>query len=552
MKYIFKNLKLQSKIFLITFYVITVSLVILSYFITTSINKNNINESNDIVINNYKNTLQNRIEFYTYQINYGKEFMKRYSVYNSTVDDFIALSAQNDKYVKFFISDIRIFYNISYNEVDKFVKRMNSIVPIDFKTNNLTITDLIINNNTTTIIKANNRTWYCPLLFVSPLSSTYIPGLDLCNLQTFTIINDILVNNNLNIRPRNTISSKNVLLDLAQKTPEGFVALTLNMTNIITDLIDYKYSIQLEKDNKIFYNDCYNCNDLTKWKTSGVILPNNEIMNLYIYFESNNINISTFLYVLLSCIIVNIIFTFLVLRNDIEINRYLLANKMLGYVNHEIRNPLNCIHGLIELSLIELKDNENYIELYSNLKTANNACNMLSHIVNDILDVKKIADGKLVIQKNNIIINDFLIHLVKMINVKLNEKPHIKFNINTNNINTIYTDEHRLLQILLNFITNSLKFTDNGCIDLIIEQEENNYIKFSVMDTGVGIDPKYFKNMFKPYEQTDVINSLRHGGFGLGLYLCKEIINQLNGTIGFESVLGKGSTFWIKINCDEI
>ena len=558
MKYILSHLKLQSKIFLILLYIISISLLPISYFLITSVNRYNLNVSQNITINNYKNNLQNQIEFYASQINYGKEYMKRYTVYNSTVDDFIALSSQNDKYVNFFINDIRIVYNISYNEIDIFTKRMNLIVPNPFKTNNLTIIDIINNNNNTiTIEKAGNRSWYCPLLFVSPIAlSSYIPGLDLCYLKTFIIINDILENNNLNIQPRTTIiSSSNVLLDLGQKTSNGFVVLTLNMTNIINNLIENNYNVKLEKDNNIFYNDCGNsCNDTNNWKFSNLILPNNETMNFYIYFGNNNLDISTFLYVLFSIIIINIVFTIIVIKYEIETNRYLLANKMLGYVNHEIRNPLNCINGLIEISLIELQENKEYTELYSNLysnlNTANRACDMLSHIVNDILDVKKIADGKLIIKKSNIIINDFLIHLCKIINVKLSEKPHIKFSINSNDINTIYTDEHRLLQILLNFITNAFKFTENGSIELVIENVDNN-IKFSVIDTGIGIDTKYYKHIFQPYEQTDVINSLRHGGFGLGLYLCKELITQLNGKIGFESTLGKGSIFWIELNCNE-
>ena len=103
------------------------------------------------------------------------------------------------------------------------------------------------------------------------------------------------------------------------------------------------------------------------------------------------------------------------------------------------------------------------------------------------------------------------------------------------------------MQILLNLVSNSIKYTHNGSITVIIE-EQLDKVKFIVEDTGIGIDEDKKIRIFKPYEQIQFQNNTRYGGIGLGLYLCKLVVTNMRGIIDFESEVDKGSTFYFIID----
>jgi signal transduction histidine kinase len=109
----------------------------------------------------------------------------------------------------------------------------------------------------------------------------------------------------------------------------------------------------------------------------------------------------------------------------------------------------------------------------------------------------------------------------------------------------LFIDEMRLKQILLNFLTNALKFTESGSITLKIEEFDQT-MKFSVIDTGKGIPQNDKSKIFQPFNQINKEDASRHSGIGLGLYLCKMLSTCMNGKIGFESEFKKGSTFWVE------
>ena len=139
-----------------------------------------------------------------------------------------------------------------------------------------------------------------------------------------------------------------------------------------------------------------------------------------------------------------------------------------------------------------------------------------------------------------------LLHdFTKIISPKLKEKPHLKFDIIYQD-ETIYADKNRITQICLNFITNAINYTHEGSIKFIIDSDEDSFT-FKVKDTGVGISDNAKHRIFTPFEQVQD-NSSRYGGIGLGLYLCKLIVENLKGQIGFESTQHVGSTFWFKIS----
>jgi len=244
-----------------------------------------------------------------------------------------------------------------------------------------------------------------------------------------------------------------------------------------------------------------------------------------------------------------------------EIEKREIANKMLGYVNHEVRNPLNVITGMIDITIGTLnsklqKENDPTIiqkdemkSIISDLCTAGSSCSMLRHIVNDILDIRKLESNKLEINNDYIGLEIFCKNITKTITPKILEKIDLKFLIKIDDeliYNLIFVDKIRLEQILLNLIFNSIKFTVNGSITLSIKKKDK-YIVFEVVDTGRGIPDETKKLIFQPFQQTCKEDSSRYGGIGLGLYLCKMLATCMEGTIGFTSQYGKGSVFYIEI-----
>lgn len=280
------------------------------------------------------------------------------------------------------------------------------------------------------------------------------------------------------------------------------------------------------------------------------VKKNSEITKMYIVIS---ISIALFFF--------DIFLLILAYQKFQETEKREIANKMLGYVNHEVRNPLNVITGMIDITIgtlnekiksndekTEIKNDEIY-SIMSDLYTAESSCHMLKHIVNDILDIRKLEENKLEINNDWIKLDKFCKNLNKTITPKLLEKIDLKFVITIDHDlenSMIYIDRMRLEQILLNFIFNSIKFTVSGIINLNIKKKEK-MILFEVRDTGRGIDDESKKMIFQPFRQTKREDASRYGGIGLGLYLCKMLVNCMQGTIGFESILSKGSVFYIEL-----
>lgn len=234
-----------------------------------------------------------------------------------------------------------------------------------------------------------------------------------------------------------------------------------------------------------------------------------------------------------------------------------ISSQMLGYVNHEIRNPLNVIKGLVCFILENMIkiNNENdekikidkiiFDTMISDLSTVAGSCDMLEHIITDILDIQKLDSGKLDLNNKWIHISHFFHDITKTISQKIDEKQTVNFKKSFEPDLVLYFDMYRMKQILLNFLTNAIKYTVTGEIILKIEKINDSY-RFSVSDTGRGIREEAKSKIFQPFNQTNLEDASRYGGIGLGLYLCKMLAGVMHGTIGFESVLGSGSVFWVE------
>ncbi len=221
-----------------------------------------------------------------------------------------------------------------------------------------------------------------------------------------------------------------------------------------------------------------------------------------------------------------------------------IKENFLANVSHELRTPINGILGMAGLLYKTKIDStqRNYLEI---LRTT--AENLLI-IVNDILDYSKIESGKLTIEKIPFNLNDVVNTAIQTQLYKAEEKD-LALNIYMPSlpIPLLNGDPYRLNQILLNLLSNAIKFTEKGSVDLtcsvVSENDEEMEIEFSVRDTGIGIEPEKREAIFESFTQGSSSTSRQYGGSGLGLTICRQLIEMQGGRIWLHSEPGVGSDF---------
>lgn len=220
-----------------------------------------------------------------------------------------------------------------------------------------------------------------------------------------------------------------------------------------------------------------------------------------------------------------------------------MKSEFVANISHEIRTPINGIIGMTNL----LGDMDLSKEAREFIDIIYHSSGVLLSIINNVLDFSKIEAGKMTLEYTNVKIKDILEKKKLIFHQRLLEK-NISLNVyfNKNVPDIIYSDELKLKQILNNLINNAIKFTDYGGIHILIECK-NNYIEFSVRDTGIGISEDIQKTLFKPFVQGDNTLTRKYDGTGLGLSICKNIVNLLNGKILMKSTEGIGTTVTVSI-----
>ena len=213
-----------------------------------------------------------------------------------------------------------------------------------------------------------------------------------------------------------------------------------------------------------------------------------------------------------------------------------MKSLFLANMSHEIRTPLNAIEGFSRV-IAETDSEEDRLKFYQIIESNNQR---LSSLINDILDLSRVESGEVVIKKVMTNLDELCISIQQMFKFRVPDS--LKFEWDKPLMSaTMNTDPNRLTQVLSNLISNALKHTTNGSISYGYRVvDETKHIDFFVKDTGSGIAKEYLPHIFDIYSSQD---AEQQKGFGLGLALCKIIVEKMGGNITVDSVEGKGSTF---------
>jgi signal transduction histidine kinase/CheY-like chemotaxis protein/ABC-type phosphate/phosphonate transport system substrate-binding protein len=232
-------------------------------------------------------------------------------------------------------------------------------------------------------------------------------------------------------------------------------------------------------------------------------------------------------------------------------------SEFLANMSHEIRTPMNGIIGMSELGLkTNSADKKNHF-----LNKVNESGRLLLGIINDILDFSKIEAGKLEINPQPFLFADLLEHIRSLFE-PMAEKKGIVFHlqVDENLLKAYVGDELRIRQILTNLVSNAIKFTEQGEVRLRIVEVDGVYkglgskrcLRFSVLDTGVGMTPEQQRRLFQPFSQGDSSVTRQYGGTGLGLVICRQLLKAMGGTdIELNTAFGKGSSFSFQLSLVE-
>ncbi len=219
-------------------------------------------------------------------------------------------------------------------------------------------------------------------------------------------------------------------------------------------------------------------------------------------------------------------------------------SEFLARMSHEIRTPLSGVLGMAELLSDRLKDKTNLY--YTNIIRTSGTS--LLTIINDILDYSKFTSGKMELEKIPFSLQRLAVDSLDVFKVKAAEKGvELIVDLDLDLPPFVLGDPTRVKQVMLNFISNAIKFTDTGQIVLRITSvdEEPDKIRIAVVDSGVGISRENQEKLFEVFSQASASTARKHGGTGLGLSISKQLAHLMGGHIGVESRPQKGSTFWI-------
>lgn len=226
-----------------------------------------------------------------------------------------------------------------------------------------------------------------------------------------------------------------------------------------------------------------------------------------------------------------------------------LKSAFLSNMSHEIRTPLNAIMGFSSLLLDSSPSEEEQKQFISIIHSNSDK---LLDLMDEIFDIAQIESGLIDMQKEPCQVNEILTSLVTFFNLEkgILGKEHISIRVQKANKDhnfTIYTDARKLRQTLYNLVENSLKYTENGFIELGYELLDNSLVEFFVKDTGIGFPQEKLDVLFSKFRQEEEDHTRSYGGIGLGLTLSKKFVELMGGEMWAESKPGVGSVFYFTL-----
>jgi len=220
-------------------------------------------------------------------------------------------------------------------------------------------------------------------------------------------------------------------------------------------------------------------------------------------------------------------------------------SEFLANTSHEIRTPLNGMLGLVRLAMAP---NVSAIRQREYLERIQDSAEALAGIISDILDLSKIEAGRLSVEH---VVFDLHALLVKLRNAyaELARAKGLAFRLEIADDvpRWVRGDPVRVRQILGNYASNALKFTDRGLVDVTVSAQRGGRVRFAVSDTGPGVASQLLPRLFQPFSQADSSTTRQYGGTGLGLNICRQLAELMGGTVGVDSVPGEGSCFWAEL-----
>ena len=240
----------------------------------------------------------------------------------------------------------------------------------------------------------------------------------------------------------------------------------------------------------------------------------------------------------------------LIRAKETAVNFTNAKSDFLSRMSHEIRTPMNAIIGMTAIA----RKSSDLEKIRESLDRADASSHQLLSIINDVLDMSKIESGKFELSAYEFSFENMLHNVFNVVQVKVDEK-HQEFIVAFDAepfTRTMVCDELRLSQVLINLLTNAVKFTpDMGRITLKIQETplepDQSMLRMEIIDSGIGMTPEQQKRLFTSFEQADGSITRRFGGTGLGLAICKTIITMMNGNIWVESEPDQGSKFIFEI-----